>query len=360
MERWELPPAITGPNDSGIRLWSADGTLTADRVAGAERLPGNFAYPGLVDAHFHVAFGYGAVRLSRAQAHANLRAAARHGVLLVRDLGAPHDSSLSLPPEPDFPRVIVAGQHLAIAGGFAEGGHDPVPPERLVEAALAEVDRGATWVKVMTETSLDGPPAYPMATIRAMADAVHARGARVAVHTEFATARELVHAGVDSIEHGPALDEAALHEMARLGIAWTPTTNLYERDLAEIDALLARDNLAPDRRARVATIYRPHAEEAIRHVAELLPIAARVGVTLLASTDTVGTVAEDSATMAKAGVDPLTAVGSATWDARRYLNAPGLVEAAAADVVTFDNDPRADPAVLGRPRAILLNGRRIR
>jgi imidazolonepropionase-like amidohydrolase len=359
MERWELPTAISGPSDGGRRLWVENGLLTADRVAGTERLPGRFAVPGLVDSHFHMAFGYGAVPLSRDETFANLRAAAQQGVLLVRDMGAPGGISLNLPADPDFPRVIASGQHLAVPGGFIEGSHDPVPPERLVEAALAEVDRGATWVKIMADSAPDAPPSYPMENVREMAAAIHARGARVAAHTEHGAVHELVHTGVDSIEHGSEMTEETLRVMARLGIAWVPTTNLYLRDLQELDAMLAREDLEPERRGRIETIYRPHVLGVLANIQALLPVATRLGVTLLASTDIIGSVAEDVERFVASGVDPAIAVGAATWDARRYLAAPGLDEGAPADVVTFDEDPRVDPSALSRPRAILLGGRRV-
>ena len=359
VERWELPPAINGPTDSGRDLWVEDGLLTADPVAGAERLPGRFALPGLVDSHFHMAFGYGAVPLSEEEVHALLRAQVGQGVLLVRDLGAPNGISLNLPAEPDFPRVIAAGQHLAPAGGFIEGSHLPFPVERLVEGALAEVDAGAAWVKIMADGGDDGHANYPMDNVREMADAVHARGARVAAHTEGPVVRELAHTGVDSIEHGSAMDEPTLREMARSGMAWAPTTNLYLKDLAHVDEMLAQPDLEPARRLRLAG-WRQNVEGVLKNVVDLLPVAAGLGVTLLASTDTVGTVVEDVERIAAAGVDPATAIGTATWDARRYLGAAGLEPGAPADVVTFDDDPRDDPSVLGQPVAVVLGGRRVR
>lgn len=360
MERWELPDAIAEPADSGRRLWAENGILTADRAAGAERLPGRFAYPGLVDCHFHMALRYGGVALGRDEAFANLRAATEHGVLLVRDMGAPGSISLDLPADPNFPNVIACGRQLAIEGGFIEGSHEPVPPDQLIQAALTEIDRGATWVKVLADWEPGGPPSYPMETLREMTAAAHGRGVRVAAHTQASSLAELLHTGVDSIEHGSEIDEPSLHAMAKLGIAWAPTSNAYVRGLAEIDAALARNDLEPQRRVRAETIVRPRVERWLRNANAMAPLAARLGVRLLASTDSVGTVADEVERFVSAGVDPVVAVGSATWDARRYLGTPVLDEGATADVVTFDADPRIDPATLHRPRAILLGGRRIR
>ena len=244
-QNWELPEPIG--SDSGDRLWAVDGALTTTKPTAAGRLPGRYSTPGLVDAHFHVAFRYGAVPVGLDDALNQLRAARDQGVLLVRDLGAHDRLSLDLPPDPSLPRVIASGQHIAVEGGFVEGSHQPVPPGQLVTAALRELDAGATWVKVITDGQ-PGETAYPLVVIRQMVDAVHARGFRVAAHAE-RTGRQILETGVDSIEHGFTLDEQDLRLMADRGVGWSPTTNLLVRDLREADGRLAAQDLTPDRRS---------------------------------------------------------------------------------------------------------------
>jgi imidazolonepropionase-like amidohydrolase len=52
------------------------------------------------------------------------------------------------------------------------------------------------------------------------------------------------------------------------------------------------------------------------------------------------------------------ALGAGSWRAREWLGRPGRLEDGdPADLVVFDTDPRVDPAVLTRPRQILLRGR---
>jgi imidazolonepropionase-like amidohydrolase len=360
-DRWELPEAIghdgAAPDGEAGHWWAIEGRLTADPVAAAERLPGRFAIAGgLVDSHFHMAFLYGAVRVEMDAALDMLRAARDQGVLLVRDLGAHDRLSLRLPADPQLPRVIGAGQHLAVEGGFVEGSHEPVAPDDLVGAALGEMDAGATWVKVITDWQ-PGELAYPLPVLREMVDAVHARGGRIAAHAE-RTGRAILPAGIDSIEHGFNLEEEDLRLMAEQGVAWAPTTNLFVRDLEEVDGMLAGD-VEPDRRQRLEG-WRQGMVDQFDHVRATVPLAARLGVTLLASTDTCGTVADEVERWIGWGVDPAIAVGSASWDARHYLGANGLADGASADVVTFDEDPRLDPSALRRPAAILLRGRRVK
>jgi len=46
--------------------------------------------------------------------------------------------------------------------------------------------------------------------------------------------------------------------------------------------------------------------------------------------------------------------------ARAYLGRPGFVPGAPADLVTYHDDPRNDPAVLKQPAAIIRRDTRIR
>jgi imidazolonepropionase-like amidohydrolase len=102
----------------------------------------------------------------------------------------------------------------------------------------------------------------------------------VAVHSTVPGAGQLVAAGVDSIEHGFGLDEAAITEMARRGTAWTPTAGA-------LLALLDAPGMAPQRRRRL--------QEGRERLAELLPIAVRLGVPVLAGTDVTGSIPQEVA-----------------------------------------------------------------
>ena len=352
-ESWQLPQPI----GHEVRLWADAGRLTTDAVAGAEALPGRFALVGgLVDSHFHMAFLYGAEPVGMDESMEQLRAARDQGVLLVRDLGAHDRLSLRLPDDAGLPRVIGSGQHIAVAGGFVEGSHEPVPPDRLVEGAMAEMDAGATWVKVITDWQ-PGELAYPLPVLKEMVEAVHARDGRVAAHAE-RTGRGVLQAGVDSIEHGFNLEEEDLRSMADRGVAWAPTTNLFVQDLKQVDDML-KANEDAERGQRLEE-WRQGVIDQFMAMADLVPLAARLGVQLLASTDTCGTVADEVERWIDWGVDPEAAVAAASWDARRYLLGEEPFEGGSADMVTFDDDPREDPSVLRNPVAILLRGWRIR
>ena len=356
-ERWALP-RTTLPDGVERELWVEDGRITGSKVLDAAPLPGRFVAPGLVDAHVHLAIT-DRQPLGMPEALEKLRAARDQGVLLVRDMGAPGSITLELPDDPMLPPVIASGRQLALEGRFFPGCHEPVPPERLVDAALEEVSRGATWVKVLTDWIEPGL-SYPIETIRAMVDVVHGRGARVAAHCVSSHVADVVATGVDSIEHGSGLDEATLRVMARAGIAWAPTSGAIEDGLARVNVMLADNGtLSPELRAR-AVAWQPIAQTRRDTVAAMVPIASRLGVTLLASTDNIGSVADEVARFVSYGVDPIHALRAATTDARAFLGAPGLEDGAPADFLTFERDPRDDPSVLDAPAAIILRGHRIR
>src|SRR4051812_937947 len=93
-----LPPTLL-PDGEQRDLWIADGRFSAVAPPLAERLPGRYALPGLVDAHAHLAMspdGPGDAELVAR----NLRTGRDEGVLAIRDVGAPRSITLELVPEP--------------------------------------------------------------------------------------------------------------------------------------------------------------------------------------------------------------------------------------------------------------------
>ena len=150
--------------------------------------------------------------------------------------------------------------------------------------------------------------------------------------------------GLDSVEHANWATEADVAEMARRGTAWTPTLTTV---LGHVEPIAA---------------HVPPAGELLALQRRTLPLAAGLGVTLLAGTDEEphGSLAGEVAALVRFGVPPAAALAAATTGARRFLGLPGLEEGAPADLVTFAGDPRADPGVLAAPVAVLAGGRRVR
>jgi imidazolonepropionase-like amidohydrolase len=353
---WVVRAVELPDGDRPVDLWvDAAGCLAREPVPGAERLPGRYVVPGLVDAHAHPAVGSEAgmpVALGGAEALDVLAAWAACGVGLVRDTGSPGGSVLDLDLVPGMPRMQAAGRFLAPAGRYypallPEG----APQQRLTELAVGELARGGRWVKVIADFPAvadgkpSGPPGptYSGAAIEAMIIAVHAAGGRVAAHVTTDFVFDLVRAGADSIEHGTAIDESALRLMARTGAAWTPT----------LCAVLGLPGTATEAARRRAAEYR-------RRLHELLPLAHRLGVPILAGTDTAGTIAREIALLAEHGLEPSAALQAATTTGYRFLGEPFDQAGQPATLVTYQDDPREDLAVLSSPRAVIIEGVRVR
>ncbi|WP_163506330.1 amidohydrolase family protein [Fodinicola acaciae] len=347
---WRLPTTVL-PDGIADQLWVSGGALTRTPVDGAETLPGRFVLPGLVDSHAHLTLQESDEHIyvlgDRTHRDAVLESSRRSGVLLLRDVGG--DPSLTLPLARDESSgVLAAGRFLASDGHYFPTLHTPVDAESLAAAAVEQIRAGAQWVKLVgdfpyrMEKGVDATPSYDIDTIRTMVDAVHAAGGRVATHTATAYVGDLVAAGIDSVEHGYGLDANTVRAMASSGCAWTPTL---------CAGLFLPPNAPPERVKRRA--------DRIELFRTLLPLAVSLGVPVLSGTDVAGTIADEVGWLVHCGLSPLDALRSASVVARTFLDRPALVDGRPADLVTFDADPREDPAVLAKPAAVLRRGERI-
>ena len=127
-------------------------------------------------------------------------------MLAARDMGQPPDA----PWLPQGPRLTAARTLLVPPGRYFPGLGEEVTPDRLVAVGVAQARAGAAWVKVVLDfPGPDGnwfaaPANYDASTLAELVRAVHAEGARVAVHTTGPAVAGAVLAGADSIEHGPS------------------------------------------------------------------------------------------------------------------------------------------------------------
>jgi len=354
-ETWHLRAVRLPDGEHAEDWWIHDGRLTDQPVPNARELPGGWVLPGLADAHVHLSLDINATGLpvgSAALIDANMDAQLSAGVLAVRDVGAVPGARLEAHRDRG-PRVARAGRILAPPGRFHAGIFQPARPEDLVAAGLAEVASGATWVKIVAD--FPGPDGnwfnpivnYPPEALHALVAAVHAAGARVGAHVSGPFVAEVVHAGVDSIEHGPLIDEELIEELARRSGAWTPTLWTVVGSIEPIAAS----------QLPIAGLV----QEVLARLRETIPLAERMGVTVLAGSDEAphGTLTREVARLREFGLSARAAIAAASTTARAYLGLPGLAAGAPADVVTFASDPRERLDALARPAAVVFGGRRI-
>lgn len=338
--------------DAGI---TDAGRWTLRPAAGAETLPGRFILPGLVDAHCHLSVGQTdggeLVALDSAAMLANLAQARAAGITGIRDTGSPGGATVELAAASEGGGLQACGRFLAPEGRYFPGLYVPVAREELVAAALAEVSAGARWVKLIAdfpvlrpgEPPADPSPTYPLADVERLVRAVHAAGARVAAHSTTRYITNLIAAGIDSVEHGTAMDAADVAALAARGGAWTPTL---------CATIGAHPHDSPERRQQ--------SMERRERLSYLLPFAAGHGVTIMTGTDVVGTIPREVALLAELGLPPRTALGAATTAARRFLGFADLAEGEPADLVSYQTDPRDDPAALSHPATVFMHGTRLK
>lgn len=353
---WQISATPVPRGDAPVDFWIDDDGRRRERpIPGAELLPGRYVTNGLTDAHAHPAIrtaDTGPRVADPDEIRETLASWASAGVGVVRDTGSPGGVTLDVAPTPGLPQMLASGRFLAPQDRYFPALlPDPAPPERLTQLALGELARGARWVKVIADfpALTDGVPSgesfptYETSALQQMIDAVHQAGGRVAAHCVTPLLSTLVGLGIDSVEHGTSMDEDTLAAMARTGAAWTPTLNALTAGVAESP---------PEVRVRLEAI--------LDRLRELLPLARRLGVPVLTGTDTVGTIAGEIALLARMGLDPSEALGAATVSAYDFLglnlDEPGMP----VTVATYQDDPRADLAILQNPSAVIVGGVRVR
>jgi len=315
--------------------------------------------PGLIDVHTHMTYYWDGTPGTRplqqprrpagvttVLAAENARRTLETGVTTIRDLGASNEVDYAMRDLINMgkmvgPRMFVAGQ------GLSAGRGGPPDPNAFREQAEARLAAGSDWVKIFGSRgsfqSVETTQTVPFEAMKAVVDAAHAKGHRVAIHSYGPSGvKDAVRAGADSVEHGIDLDDETLAEMAKRGTVWVPTIdhNRYYVD--------AKDEygFAPE------TI--PPLKDYIERNLESTRRAVKAGVKIAMGSDAVYTMfgqnTRELGWFVKAGMTPAQALASATTIPAALLGherdlgaiAPGYF----ADLAAVEGDPLADVNVL--------------
>jgi len=369
-----------------------DGKIVSTGAAGETKVPGDAlrielpnatVLPGLIDAHTHLTmdpkFGYDRLAISLPRealiGAKNARATLLAGFTTVRNVHADGYSDVALRDainagDVPGPRMLVSGPALGITGGHCDNNMLPSEYHAVgdgVADGIAEVQHkvrenikyGADLIKICATGGVlslgDNPQAsqYTLEEMQAIVADAHRLGRKVAAHAHGAEGiRWAAEAGVDSIEHGSYIDDAAIAVMKEKGTYLVPT--LYLGDWMIENAGLT--HLPPPLLAKAQEVL-PAARKNVAH-------AFASGVKVAFGTDAAvyphGMNAHEFAVMVKLGLTPLQAIQAATINAADLLGWSGKVgtlePGAWADMVAVDGDPVKDVTTLERVKFVMKGG----
>ncbi|GAA0614485.1 amidohydrolase family protein [Kribbella sandramycini] len=333
------------------------GGLVVERPATGEVTTvhtGGWILPGLVDAHCHIGLDqHGGVDRETAERQAIADRDA--GALLVRDAGSPTDTRW-IDDRPDLPKIIRAGRHIARSKRYIRNYGWEIEPDELVRFVEQEARAGDGWVKLVGDwidrAAGDLTPCWPVEALTAAIARAHELGARVTAHVfgEHALP-DLLAAGIDCIEHGTGVEPGLLAHMV-------------ERQVAVVPTLIQLENFPEyaEQSAAKFPVYSAHMTDLYERRLHRLRDAFEAGVPIYAGTDAGGVlghglVAQEIQALTGIGMSGEQALAAGSWAAREWLGAPSTLQPGdPADLVVYDEDPRATPAILTHPRLILLRG----
>jgi len=347
-------------------------------------LPDATVLPGLIDMHTHLTFdlnslGYQGLGISTARealhGARNARRTLEAGFTTVRNLGAFDYSDIALRDainDGDVigPRIVASGPALGITGGHcdenllppafhfqAEGVADGV---EAVQHKVREVIKyGADVIKICATGGVlskgDDPNAsqYTLEEMKAIVGDAHRLGRKVAAHAHGAEGvRWASEAGVDSIEHGHLMDDAAIATLKKNGTYLVPTLFLGEYMEKNMD------------RSDVPEYSKQKMRDVIAAMRKNTGKAFAAGVKVAFGTDAAvyphGLNAGEFHVYVKLGMTPLAAIQTATINASDLLGPKYLVGVLEpgkwADVVAVDGDPTKDVTILEHVKFVMKSG----
>ena len=367
-------------------------SVGSDAKAGAGdqviELPNATVLPGLIDAHTHLTgdprqIGYQALGISVPRATLtgarNARVTLDAGFTTVRNVGAEAYSDVALRDainDGDIPgpRMMVSGPALGITGGHCdenmlpyefhytgEGVADGV--EGVQRKTREVIKYGADVIKICATGGVlshgDSPQAsqYTLEEMKAIVADAHRLGRKVAAHAHGAQGILWAsQAGVDSIEHGSYIDDAAIAEMKKNGTYLVPTLYLADWFLANAEQLhVPAEFIAKGKDAMGA---------ARKNIGHAFTSGVKVGFGTDAAVYPHGLNAHEFAVMVKLGLTPLQAIQAATVndaDLLGWSDKIGTLERGKwADLIAVDGDPLQDVTTLERVKFVMKGGAVVR
>src|SRR6267378_3456766 len=347
-------------------------------------LPDATLLPGLIDAHTHLTFelsslGYQGLAISTARealhGARNARITLEAGFTTVRNLGAKDYADIALRDainDGDVigPRIVASGPAMGITGGHCD--ENLLPPafhfqgegvadgiEGVQHKVREVIKYGADVIKICATGGVlskgDDPNAsqYTIEEMKAIVADAHRLGRRVAAHAHGAEGvRWASEAGVDSIEHGHLMDDAAIATLKKNGTYIVPTLYLMDWN---------RENLsqrnAPDYMVKKMQLVSAAGQNNLKRA---FAAGLKVGFGTDAAVYPHGLNAHEFAVYVRLGMTPLQAIQTSTLndaDLLGWSNKVGTVEPGKwADVIAVDGDPLRDVTTLEHVKFVMKGG----
>lgn len=365
-----------------------DGFQPTPEGATMIHLPDHTVLPGLIDLHTHLSGDPSGEFWREATtpkewnvlvAAKNARITALAGFTTVRDLGSRTDQVTQMLRRATAegmmpgPRVVTSGRTIAIVGGhgdtngFVEHVNDVLGsdytctgPVECAEMVRKASKYGADLIKitatggVLSQQGRGLEAHFSDAEMKSIVETARSLGLKVAAHAHGARGMEAAaRAGVDTIEHGTYIDEAAAKAMRENGTVLVPTLMAFQG---------IKDNLGKG-------FYTPVVENKVRAVGpyaeSIIERARKWGVKIAFGTDAGvfehGKNAGELALMRKGGMNDREVLASATSFAAEVLGmekeigrlSPGF----SADIIAVKGNPLADVSVLEKVDWVMVRGR---
>jgi imidazolonepropionase-like amidohydrolase len=347
-------------------------------------LPDATVLPGLIDMHTHLTFdlnslGYQGLSISTARealhGARNARRTLEAGFTTVRNLGAKDYADIALRDainDGDVigPRIIASGPAMGITGGHCD--ENLLPPAfhfqgggvadgiEAVQHKVREIIKyGADVIKICATGGVlskgDDPNAsqYTLEEMKAIVADAHRLGRKVAAHAHGAEGvRWASEAGVDSIEHGHLMDDAAIATLKKNGTYLVPTLFLGEYMEKNMD------------RSDIPEYSKQKMRDVIAQMRKNTGRAFAAGVKVAFGTDAAvyphGLNAGEFHVYVQLGMTPLASIQTATINAADLLGSKfqvGSMEPGKfADVIAVDGDPTKDVTILEHVKFVMKSG----
>jgi imidazolonepropionase-like amidohydrolase len=340
--------------------------------------------PGLIDAHTHLTFdlnslGYQGLGISTARealhGARNARRTLEAGFTTVRNVGAKDYADIALRDAVNDgdvigPRILASGPALGITGGHCD--ENLLPPAfhfqgggvadgvEAVQHKVREVIKyGADVIKVCATGGVlskgDDPNAsqYTLEEMKAIVADAHRLGRRVAAHAHGAEGvRWASEAGVDSVEHGHLMDDAAIATLKKNGTYLVPTLFLTEY----MQQNMERSDVPEFSKQKMRWI----ASAAQENVKKAFAAGVKVAFGTDAAVYPHGLNAGEFHVYVKLGMAPLAAIQTATINAADLLGwtkQVGTLEPGKwADMIAVDGDPTKDVTTLEHVKFVMKGG----